>query len=414
MGAPMSTSKPVDNPVEAFLQPHDGVAISFWIISIAMIAAVDVKQMETFQTKDVGATAMLKPLYNSSLENNDDILADDKILTNKKELRIHWLLAEAPPKPELFILERTSFVVDGPVTEVTSKLQEILRIRSCYAFFDNNIAKCKTPDFTKFHVNLFDAGEGQVTVEVQRRNGCSMAFRAEYTAIMSTLKKNEVCKSKEQIEEERERMPPLRELLGDKYIPLPEGQTRRSLEMALKYFETGVVDQVQFALKEFICLTSSADTKVEASGLLLKEPQYKTVRDHILQIIQNPMENDDDERKEYQRHLALTIFTNILKSLSEEKKLGSFIGDDQFYISTVQELMKKGSLDQDTAAKYPSNVCLSLQCLHYLVKQSAAAAAAARRMYDQNGYTIINDVKDYGKQRYYRIEIEADNVLNEM
>jgi len=39
MGAPMSTSKPVDNPEEAFLQPSDGVGISFWIISIAMIAA---------------------------------------------------------------------------------------------------------------------------------------------------------------------------------------------------------------------------------------------------------------------------------------------------------------------------------------------------------------------------------------
>merc|ERR1711904_628223 len=38
MGAPMSTTKPVDNPVDAFLQPDDPVGISFWIISIAMIA----------------------------------------------------------------------------------------------------------------------------------------------------------------------------------------------------------------------------------------------------------------------------------------------------------------------------------------------------------------------------------------
>merc|ERR1712225_136147 len=38
-GAPMSTTKPVANPADAFLQPNDGVAISFWIISIAMIAA---------------------------------------------------------------------------------------------------------------------------------------------------------------------------------------------------------------------------------------------------------------------------------------------------------------------------------------------------------------------------------------
>merc|ERR1712070_217937 len=38
-GAPMSTTKPVANPGDAFLQPNDGVAISFWIISIAMIAS---------------------------------------------------------------------------------------------------------------------------------------------------------------------------------------------------------------------------------------------------------------------------------------------------------------------------------------------------------------------------------------
>jgi len=35
----MSSTKPVDNPADAFLQPTDGVAISFWIISIAMVAA---------------------------------------------------------------------------------------------------------------------------------------------------------------------------------------------------------------------------------------------------------------------------------------------------------------------------------------------------------------------------------------
>merc|ERR1712159_946118 len=39
MGAPMSSTKPVANASDAFLQPDDGVAISFWIISIAMIAS---------------------------------------------------------------------------------------------------------------------------------------------------------------------------------------------------------------------------------------------------------------------------------------------------------------------------------------------------------------------------------------
>merc|ERR1712050_128689 len=38
MGAPMS-SFAVANPADAFLTQHDGTAVSFWIISIAMIAA---------------------------------------------------------------------------------------------------------------------------------------------------------------------------------------------------------------------------------------------------------------------------------------------------------------------------------------------------------------------------------------
>jgi bacteriorhodopsin len=38
MGAPMATFK-VEDPGEAFLAPHDYVAVSFWIISIAMIAS---------------------------------------------------------------------------------------------------------------------------------------------------------------------------------------------------------------------------------------------------------------------------------------------------------------------------------------------------------------------------------------
>merc|ERR1712203_770987 len=38
-GAPMASMKPVDKPEDMFLNQHDGVAVSFWIISISMIAA---------------------------------------------------------------------------------------------------------------------------------------------------------------------------------------------------------------------------------------------------------------------------------------------------------------------------------------------------------------------------------------
>merc|ERR1712196_43074 len=53
-----STSRPVDNPVDAFLQPGDGVAISFWIISIAMIASTVFFFAEAGTVKDHWKTSL--------------------------------------------------------------------------------------------------------------------------------------------------------------------------------------------------------------------------------------------------------------------------------------------------------------------------------------------------------------------
>ena len=58
MGAPMSTTKPVANPEDAFLSPGDGVAISFWIISIAMIASTVFFFAEAGTVKDHWKTSL--------------------------------------------------------------------------------------------------------------------------------------------------------------------------------------------------------------------------------------------------------------------------------------------------------------------------------------------------------------------
>jgi bacteriorhodopsin len=54
----MSTTKPVANPADAFLEPHDGVAISFWIISIAMIASTVFFLAETATVSDHWKTSL--------------------------------------------------------------------------------------------------------------------------------------------------------------------------------------------------------------------------------------------------------------------------------------------------------------------------------------------------------------------
>merc|ERR1712170_233767 len=57
MGAPMSSFK-VDEPWKAFLTQSDGVAVSFWIISIAMIAATVFFFAEASTVKDHWRTSL--------------------------------------------------------------------------------------------------------------------------------------------------------------------------------------------------------------------------------------------------------------------------------------------------------------------------------------------------------------------
>jgi len=54
----MSSTRPLDNPADAFLSPTDGVAISFWIISIAMIAATVFFYAEARTVKDHWKTSL--------------------------------------------------------------------------------------------------------------------------------------------------------------------------------------------------------------------------------------------------------------------------------------------------------------------------------------------------------------------
>jgi len=54
----MSSTAPVASPADAFLQPNDGVAISFWIISIAMIASTFFFFAETDSVKNHWKTSL--------------------------------------------------------------------------------------------------------------------------------------------------------------------------------------------------------------------------------------------------------------------------------------------------------------------------------------------------------------------
>lgn len=320
----------------------------------------------------------------------------------------NWNTNEAPKKPDLFVLERTTFVVEKDVPTLARELQNTFKLRSVHVLFEGASAKCKTADFTKFHINLYDAGDGKVNVEVQRRNGCCMAFRDEYLEIIKVVDGMAV-KTPDEVAEERKPNKSLKEALGDKYIPLPEGVVERNLSSSLKSLQTKKSEQVTFAMKELVSLSGSSETALEASKLLLADEKYEDIRSHILSVIQD--HDQEEESKEYSRNLALNLFANIMGALSDAKILSNYIESEIFTKQIVDHLMT--DINKKTAAKFPANVCLALKCLFYLITNSPAARKTAVNFNDE-GLVSVDSVRKHGSQCYLNLEKEATNVYDNL
>merc|ERR1712127_177033 len=168
-------------------------------------------------------------------------------------------------------------------------------------------------------------------------------------------------------------------------------------------------EQIMFAMKELVSLTGSSETALEASQLLLADEKYEYIRNHILFCIQD--HDQEEESKEYARNLALNLFANILGALSDAKILSSYIESEIFTKDIVNHLMR--DINEETAAKFPANVCLALKCLFYLITNSQAARKTAHNFGDA-GLVLVDDVRKHGSQFYLNLEKEATNVYENL
>merc|ERR1712176_312159 len=108
------------------------------------------------------------------------------------------------------------------------------KARSIHAIYpaDEALAKCQTRSFLKFHIRLFQGKEKDtVAIEVQRRSGCSLAFKEEYQALLQVFKGDSIPQVPMRKKLDLSKLNSLESDL----IPLPEGAIEDSLETSLKH-----------------------------------------------------------------------------------------------------------------------------------------------------------------------------------
>lgn len=319
-----------------------------------------------------------------------------------------WFVVHILRPPEGYRMTLTTFVVSltDETTEKTiaNHIFASNKMRSVHAEYCNEdaIAKCKTRSFMKFHIRLFKTSERTVSVEVQRRSGCCLAFKEEYQALLQVFKGDSI-----------PQLPMRKKLdlanlkcLEKDLIPIPEGAIEESLELSLKYLSSDMYDAKLLALEDLIASTDTeSDIAPKACHLILNN--YIDILMIVLELICkfDNIDDEDDDSFERDHCLALTLLRNISIKSSTEEKFISLTSKDTLLHSLLRDI--------NMAANFPWNACLATKCLSIICVNSTEALEKVTKCAESVRWALEN-AKVIGEKCFHSLEVEAKQALQIM
>ena len=255
-----------------------------------------------------------------------------------------WNVTTLNPPPEYFPLERTSRHISGVgPSEVSSRISDCLRQRSVETKFDHvrGIAKCRTPNYVSFRINLFSCCQDEgdcVIVEVQRRKGQSHIFSGEYRAVLDAAEGKASPKSEDThtifLKRPVSQMSCLQSLKVDtqQCSEIIFNQSERMLKQ-------GEHDANMLGMESLRSMTdsklSTPEVVILASKLVISPDSPQGLNDHISSLLQYgtlkpdqqpyTVANDNNEFNEQMHNLALNVVANALAVTAQDGSLSKAI-----------------------------------------------------------------------------------------
>jgi len=334
-------------------------------------------------------------------------------LTNKEVLKTvdspTWMTGNIPYILYEYRRPRTAFEVnDVDLVTIAQRIFNCNKIRSIHSVYDGAISNCKTTSYMKFTIRLLRLSENTILIDVQRRAGCSMAFRDEYQAIFCAAVYGEM-KPRKAHHSMTISLADV-ECMQGYCIPLEEGSIERSLNASMVRLASKMYDTRVLTLQDLLSTTnqSSIDTSPTASKLIVTK--YHTIFEYIVDDIVKQVEygddhgdDDDDDSEEYLRSLTLTILGNILISVIDNKALLSLIHQKYCTVSIIQSLIWYVSKAQTC----PWNSCLAAKCLRLLSSTSSEVI----NQIGTKGYIVLKNAEEVGQCSYELLKHEARAAL---
>jgi hypothetical protein len=317
-----------------------------------------------------------------------------------KELGISsatWAV-KTPKELPFYPLERT-VQIDQPASVVASRVSDCLRKRSVAATFVDAEATCMTGCHLKFMIRLFAAEDaGSTIIEVQRRKGCSLAFRRERQAIINAA--NGVACSKDD-------MPPCLSLpacVAALYTPPSDDELKCIVEKSRDELESSSLDGQLTTLRILAAMTNPEKSHAETSRKIAEMivSRHNGIRDILHTILTS---STPDEAGGMMRNAVLSILSNTLNVLSKDGKLEVVTKEDGWFKMSLYPALV---LDLERC-HCPHSACLSSQCLCVLFKNSSALRELAT---EGTLMPILESAVTRGAESHMKLYNEAESTIN--
>jgi hypothetical protein len=323
-----------------------------------------------------------------------------------------WVVTMSKPKPA-FPLGRGTTLINAPISIVSKRIDEYLRINSIEALFDvdNAEATCKTGDGLQYKVFLYAGPENDdrstTYVEVMKMKGCGFQFGKEKETIFNAAKASQTRQEK-----------PMNELMTTppdllkSYVPPSIYDLESMLDRLIGQLNSLNHKVLLFALQNLASMTTPDKSYHQSAHQMsrLFMQNQNDVRDMIISLYTTAVSTPHDminDNSEEVRSLCLHILINGMQSFyntrcntDNDKILDQQTEDiKNFFKQLIPSLLKAVKNYRDT-----HNAYLALTALCILIKHSPASCFMLR---ERNTITVIEEAELYGGIEHLKLEIIA-------
>lgn len=319
-----------------------------------------------------------------------------------------WTLSHVSTVPMYHPLERTAIHIKETLDIITGRISTFMKIHSIQCIYHDDLGRvdCSTNDFLDFVVQLWQKSDDkQVVVEIQRRQGCSIAMHTMRQALIETIRHG----THDLIEERKEHSQRTCSFLQRLPVPPTAAKDASSyccleqcLEISKHLLNSDLLDQNRLGLESFHLLTDLSKVMLDDAF----ETSKQIVQDESLQALLfkflTPAATIPQGVANFYNalhFLTLKILSNALEILTSQPKYVEINLNNLFWKTVIQSSHEHIQSVQER----PNEASYSIKILRLLHLKSP--------LYQIPSTQGLQVAHEYGRQYNRSLERETERFM---